>query len=93
MAMSPEEAADALGVPADEVGERTERANERCICPECPTYVEGDEDIAFCFPNVGESDVIETEKSCICGDCPVHDEYDMTKGFYCTRGSEAEQTG
>lgn len=92
MAMNPDEAAEMLGVTVEELEQRKQRANERCICPECPTFVEGDEDIAFCFPTIGESGVIETEKSCICGDCPVYDEYDLTKGFFCTRGSEAEQT-
>lgn len=93
MSMKPEEMAEEMGITIEEVEERKTWANENCICPECPTYVEGDDDIAYCFPTVGKSEVIEKELSCICGKCPVYDEFDLNKGFYCTRGTEQEQAG
>lgn len=62
-----------------------------CICKNCPTYVKKEEALAFCHPLVGKSKIIEKEKGCICGSCPAYKKMNLTKGYYCTRGSEMEQ--
>jgi hypothetical protein len=72
--------------------ERTE-AQEICICPSCPTYLECDEPPAFCLLKAGKSACIKAEHGCICGGCPVHDALEFQFGYYCTRGSEAAQAG
>lgn len=59
-----------------------------CICSQCPTYVEGDSPIGYCFPLVGTSKLIHKEVECICERCPVYSEYELTHTFYCTRCSQ-----
>lgn len=81
-----------LGIPAEELRERKEKALDLCICPDCPSYVEGDAPVAYCFPTIGASDEITEEKGCLCAGCPVFEENDLQNGYYCTRGSEIEQT-
>lgn len=60
----------------------------RCKCASCPSYVEGDETIGYCFPLIGTSKNIKWEKECICGTCPVYKEYELTHTHYCTRCSQ-----
>ncbi len=64
---------------------------EKCLCMKCPTYVEGDSPVAYCFPMIGTSTKIKWEKDCICGTCPVYTEYDLTHTHYCTRCSQVCQ--
>jgi hypothetical protein len=68
------------------------KAEEVCICPECPTYESCDGEMpAFCLCESGHSACITAERGCICGGCPVHAEEGFVYGYYCTRGSEAAQ--
>jgi len=59
-----------------------------CKCKSCPTYVEGDAPIGYCFPLIGTSKKIQWEKDCVCSTCPVYKEYELTHTFYCTRCSQ-----
>lgn len=80
-----------LGVSVGEVMERRDEVSGLCTCPDCPTYVDGDSLIGYCFPTVGSSDTIVEEVTCTCARGPVYDGQGMQFGFYCTRGSEREQ--
>ena len=82
MEMSPEEMKKKKGM-----------AVSMCICRNCPSWVECGEQGAFCFPTIGKSKCIKDEKGCICGGCPVTKEMGLKHGYYCTRGSEKEQSG
>jgi len=62
-----------------------------CVCSKCPSWVECGEKGGFCF--VGKSKCIKEEKGCICGSCPVTAKMGLKHGYYCTRGSEKEQSG
>jgi hypothetical protein len=64
-----------------------------CICARCPSWVECGENGGFCFPTIGKSTCITEEQGCICGRCPVTAEMGLKHGFYCTRGSDKEQSG
>ena len=62
-----------------------------CICKGCPSYVKDESVVGFCHPLLGKIKVIKKKKGCICGKCPVYKKMELTKGYYCTRGSEMEQ--
>ena len=61
---------------------------EKCLCPSCPTYVEGDTPFGYCYPMSGTSKNITSEKDCVCKSCPVFKEYELDHSFYCTRCSQ-----
>jgi len=69
---------------------KKEMAIKMCICKNCPSYIECDEEIGYCL--IGKSKCIKEEKGCICGGCPVTKEMKLKHGYYCTRGSEKEQS-
>jgi len=71
--------------------EREEWAKENCICGTCPTYVNEEQQCAFCWPTVGRSDIIGEERNCYCGQCPVFNMSDWRFAYYCTRDSEISQ--
>ncbi|NYZ76973.1 DUF2769 domain-containing protein [Candidatus Micrarchaeota archaeon] len=64
-----------------------------CLCPTCPSWVSCREKGGFCLPDVGRSKCIAEEKGCICGACRVTKMFALKHGYYCTRGSEKEQSG
>ena len=74
----------------EEFKKKLPKVQEMCICKKCPSYVEGATGTGFCHPLVGKSKKITKEKGCICGSCPVYMKMKLTKGYYCTRGSEME---
>jgi hypothetical protein len=76
----------------EEIEEKKRRVLEMCICPKCPSWVECGEKGGFCFPDIGKSSCITDEKGCICPGCPVVDEMELEHDYYCTRGSEKEQS-
>ena len=84
-----EEEAEAM---LTEFEEKLGPAVEKCICEDCPTYVAEETETVFCNPVVGKSDVITEEKGCNCPQCPVYQENNLKFGYYCTRGSELEQS-
>lgn len=67
-----------------------DEAQQNCICPQCPTYRDCDEPVAFCMHDPSKSICIAEERGCLCGDCPVHSANGFIYGYYCTRGSEKE---
>lgn len=71
--------------------EKYDKTNERCICKECPSFVEGDAKAAYCFPLGGYSKVIKFEKGCICDTCSVAKEFELDHAHYCTRCSQVCQ--
>ena len=65
----------------------------KCVCAACPSWVECGEKGGYCFVAIGKSGCIKEEKGCICGGCPVTKMMGLKHGYYCTRGSEKEQSG
>ena len=63
-----------------------------CICRTCPSWVECKEKVGYCHPKIGRSKCIKNENGCICGGCPVHSRMKYTSHYFCTRGTEQEQT-
>ncbi|MFQ5442022.1 MAG: DUF2769 domain-containing protein [Thermodesulfobacteriota bacterium] len=76
----------------EEHEQKKEYVIKNCKCPGCPSYVEGDSPVGYCFPLIGTSKKIQWEKECICESCPIWKEYDLGHTFYCTRCSEVCQT-
>ena len=68
-----------------------EMALSLCVCRNCPSYIECKEKIGFCFS--GKSKCIAAESGCICGGCPVTNKMGLKHMYYCTKGSEKEQSG
>ena len=63
-----------------------------CICRMCPSFVDCNEEIAFCLADTTKSVCIKEEKGCLCPGCPVQEEENFQHVFYCTRGSQTEQS-
>lgn len=61
---------------------------EKCICRQCPTFVDCKEKIGYCF--VSKSKCIKDKKGCICGQCPVYGIVGLAHYYYCIDGSEQE---
>ena len=65
-----------------------------CICIGCPTYNEcaqKNNELLFCF--LGKSlNCIKKELGCICPACPITQEMELENDYFCTRGSEKEQS-
>ena len=75
----------------EEMEKKKEMVLSKCVCKNCPSWVECGEKGGFCFPAIGKSGCIKEEKGCICGGCPVYTEMKLENGYYCTKGSEKEQ--
>lgn len=82
-----------MAMDSEEMEEKKRRVLSMCICSECPSWVECGEKGGFCFPTIGKSKCITEEQGCICGKCPVTAKIGLKHGYYCTRGSEKEQSG
>jgi hypothetical protein len=65
------------------------QAQGQCICPDCPTYFDCGEPLAFCL----YEQCIRIERGCICPGCPVYVAGSMEFDLYCTRESERVQAG
>lgn len=63
-----------------------------CICRQCPSWEDCEEKIGYCFSSVGKSVCIKDEKGCICPTCPVAEKMKLKHMYFCTRGSEKEQS-
>jgi len=65
----------------------------KCICRPCPTYNEcmraGDE-LLFCVTGKSLNCTFD-KKVCLCPNCPIKPILNLTKAYYCIRGSELEQ--
>ncbi len=58
----------------------------KCICEDCPSFVECKEKIAFCL--TGKSKCIKEKRGCICGGCPIHLENNFEGYYYCFSGKD-----
>ncbi|GAJ05980.1 unnamed protein product [marine sediment metagenome] len=76
-----------------EMEEKKNMVINMCICKNCPSWVECNEQGGFCFPTIGKSKCITEEKGCICGGCPVTEKMGLKHIYFCTKGSEKEQSG
>ncbi len=81
-----------MDIDLDEMEEKKKMAVSMCICKQCPSFMECGESIGYCFPTIGKSNCIKDEKGCICGSCPVTTQLGLKHDYYCTRGSEKEQS-
>ena len=77
----------------EEMKQKKEMVLSMCICPNCPSWVECGEKGGFCFPAIGKSSCIKDENGCICGGCPVTEKMGLKHIYFCTKGSEKEQSG
>ncbi|MEE9224373.1 MAG: DUF2769 domain-containing protein [Thermoplasmata archaeon] len=77
----------------EEMEQKKQMVLSMCTCRNCPSYLEGDEPIGYCFPTIGKSKRITEEKGCICADCPVYEKIELKNLYYCTRDSEKVQSG
>ena len=50
-----------------------------CMCRMCPSFVDCEEEIAFCLASTGKSACIKKEKGCLCPACPGPE----AEGFPC----------
>jgi Protein of unknown function (DUF2769). len=65
----------------------------KCICRPCPTYNEcmrADDERLFCVTGKSQACTFD-KKGCLCPSCPVRSLLNLTKAYYCVRGSEQEQ--
>lgn len=63
-----------------------------CTCGGCPSYKgTGETALLFCYTT--KSKKIRKEKGCVCGGCPVTKQMGLKYMYYCTRGTEKEQSG
>jgi hypothetical protein len=69
------------------------KAQNDCICPQCPTFIECGEKLAFCMPEASKSGCIKIENGCLCPGCPVHEEMNFNHDYYCLEGNEKTQSG
>lgn len=76
----------------EEMEQKKQMILSMCICDSCPSWVECGEKGGFCFVLIGKSSCIKEEKGCTCGGCPVTDKLGLTGIYYCTRGSQKEQS-
>jgi len=82
---------DINSMTPEEHRKKQEYVVSKCKCKSCPTYVEGDDTIGYCFPMIGTSKNIKWEKDCICTSCDIWKEYALEHTHYCTRCSELSQ--
>ncbi len=73
--------------------EKKEAVLTACICRNCPTWEDCGEQGGFCLPTIGKSSCITEEKGCLCKACPAYEEMDLKSMYFCTKGSEKEQSG
>jgi hypothetical protein len=64
---------------------------DQCICSNCPSWIECNEEGGFCVASIGKSKCIIHENGCICGGCPVYEKMKLSHMYYCIRGSEKDQ--
>lgn len=76
-----------------EMEEKKKMVLGMCVCGTCPSFIKCDEKGGFCFPIIGKSKCIKEEKGCLCGSCPVTKQMGLKHSYYCTRGSEKQQSG
>ena len=81
-----------------EMEEKKKMVMEMCICAGCPSYKDcslhgGENELGFCFPAVGKSGCINEEAGCTCGGCPVTEKMGLKNIYFCTKGSEKDQSG
>jgi hypothetical protein len=62
-----------------------------CICGGCPSY-KGTGETALMFCVTRKSRKIAKEKGCVCDRCPVTKQMSLKHDYYCTLGSEKEQS-
>jgi len=81
----------------EKMNKKKEMVLKMCICKDCPSYRDctiegGQRELGFCFSTIGKSWCISEENGCICHQCPVTKEMDLKNQYFCTRGSEKEQS-
>ncbi|AKB78303.1 hypothetical protein MSHOH_1820 [Methanosarcina horonobensis HB-1 = JCM 15518] len=70
------------------ITKQEEIVTQMCICPDCPSWIEGGERGGFCFETIPKSRYISEEKGCICSSCPVANRVGFSDSYYCTREPE-----
>jgi hypothetical protein len=65
----------------------TEQDLEQCMCPRCPSFVQGGGQL-FCVN--GKSEANPVERGCFCRTCPVHIKHHLKSRAFCLRGKAEE---
>ena len=76
------------GMTKEEYTKQQKSVEKNCLFIKCPTYVKGDPSVGYCYPLIGTSGVIHSEKDCLCETCSNYKEFELDKTFYCTRCSD-----
>ncbi|MEE9505817.1 MAG: DUF2769 domain-containing protein [Thermoplasmata archaeon] len=76
----------------EEMEQRKNMVLQMCVCPSCPSWVECGEKGGYCFPTIGKSGCITEEKGCTCPGCPATAKMGLKHIYFCTKGSEMEQS-
>jgi len=63
----------------------TNENSRKCICGDCPSYLEGKDEGFFC--SMGKSSEQYGKKGCICGKCALWKDYGLSKGYFCINGA------
>lgn len=63
-----------------------------CLCRRCPSFMDCSEETAYCLAATGKSACIRTERGCLCPACPVLEREGFLHVYYCTRGTETDQS-
>lgn len=61
------------------------KLQDQCICAMCPSFVNCNEPLAYCLPEVGISKCIKSEVGCVCPGCPVYEKLGLDHQYYCIR--------
>jgi hypothetical protein len=72
-------------IPIPSLTKQEEIVTQMCICPECPSWVEGGERGGFCFEPIPKSRYIGEKRGCICQECPVAKRVGFSNSYYCIR--------
>ena len=78
---------------AQDMEEKIQMVFDMCICRSCPSWVDCEESVGYCSPGIGKSKCIIDEKGCICSGCPITGKMGLKHIYFCTKGSEKEQSG
>ena len=62
----------------------TNENSQKCICGDCPSYIDGKDEGFFC--SMGKSAEKYEKNGCICGRCDLWEDYKLTKGYFCISG-------
>lgn len=83
---------DSMEMDEKDMEEKKNMILNMCICRKCPSWIECNEKGGYCFSIIKKSKCITKENGCICSGCPVTANMGLKHIYFCTKGSEKEQS-